>query len=417
MRVFPFRGWRPNREQVSRIVSHPYDVISRDEAKRDAAHNPVSFYHINRAEIDLPDDLNPYDDRVYQKAADNLKAFKQQGLFIHDSQPLFYLYEQVMGDHRQLGLVATCHIEDYIQQRIVKHELTRKEKEEDRTRHIVVTGHNTGPVFLFYKSHPSLEDYLAGLSRQSKPEYDIVTDDGIRHTFWVVGEPSAIERIRILAADIDKFYIADGHHRAASSINSALHFRKLDEHPDHDKDYLRFLTIIFPSNQLRIMDYNRVVKDLNGFSPEEFMSRVAESFHIVPIPDNQDESAKPKQRHHIGLYLEKQWYRLEPKPGLVLENDVLQSLDVTILYTLILQPILGIGDPRTDKRIDFVGGIRGIKELVRLVDQGQAKVAFAMVPTTIDELMHVADDGLIMPPKSTWFEPKLRSGLIMHQMI
>lgn len=417
MRIFPFRGWRPLKEKAAHIISHPYDVISRDEAKAEADKNPISFYHINRAEVDLPADMNPYHENVYQKAAENLQAFKQQGLFFRDSEPLLYLYEQEMGEHHQLGLVATCHIEDYIQQRILKHELTRQDKEADRTRHIVVTGHNTGAVFLFYKHQPKLGEYLAELSRQMTPEYDIVTHDGIHHIFWVIRDQASIRKIRVMAEEIDTFYIADGHHRAASSINSALHFQKLDVQPDEHKDYLRFLTIIFPAAQLQILDYNRVVTDLNHLEPEEFVKRIEESFRIELIAPNHPEKFKPQQRHQMAMYLEKKWYHLFPKAGNFNEEDVLQSLDVNILYNYILHPILGIGDPRTDKRIDFVGGIRGLTELVNLVDNHSAKVAFAMYPTSIQELMKVSDDGLLMPPKSTWFEPKLGSGLIMHQMV
>ncbi len=406
--VRPFRGLRPKKEFACQVAAPPYDVLSSDEARKMAEGNQLSFLHVGKPEIDLPADVSLYDDRVYAKGAENFRAFRTGGCFFQDETPCFYVYRQKMGDHVQLGLAACASVDDYEADRIKKHELTRADKEDDRTRHVDVLNAQTGPVFLTYPARPEL-DALMAEAVQAEPEYAFTSEDGIGHTFWVVRDPQWIARVGELFAGIPNLYVADGHHRSAA----ACRVRRLrrDANPRHtgEEEYNFFYAIIFPHDQLYIMDYNRVVKDLHGLDPDAFMGKVREKFEVAPA-----EGGKPGRTHDFGMYLGGRWYRLTAKPGTYDAADPVRSLDVSILQENLLAPVLGIGDPRKDKRIDFVGGIRGMAELERLVDSGRFAVAFAMFATSVNELMAIADAGQIMPPKSTWFEPKLKDGLVNH---
>ncbi len=417
MRIFPFRGWRPRSDAAAQLIAYPYDVLNRGEAKEILAKNPNNFLKVTRSEALLADQIDPYDPQVYQSARKNLQELKDSQILQRDANPCFYVYRQIMGNHQQTGLVTTCHIDDYIDNLILKHELTRQDKETDRTTHITTTGHNTGPVFLFHNERENQMDALINeIISHLTPTYKISTDDEITHIFWVIDDPAAMALIQEKASVIPKFYIADGHHRAASSVNAGLYFKSQPSYTQNAVDAEHFLTIIFPANQLKILDYNRIVKDLNSYSESDFVEKIKENFSVSEFDQSNGSKKAPQQPHEISMFLANKWYQLRAREDRIDETDSLQRLDVNLLYQYILSPILGIGDPRTDKRIDFVGGIRGIDELERLVLNGKAAVAFAMYPTSIDDLIRVADQGKIMPPKSTWFEPKLRSGLILHQM-
>ena len=415
MRVYPFKGWHPKKETAKDIISLPYDVVSRKEAAEIINKNPNSFMKVIRPDACFDESISSYDARIYEAADQTINKLKKEQLIERDEQNHFYLYKQIMGNHEQLGLVATCHIDDYINNKILKHELTRKEKQEDRTRHITTTNHNTGPVFLFYKEESDLNSLLEEYIGNKTPFFDIETEDKIKHKFWIVDDIDFIDTIKSRVEDFSCFYIADGHHRAASSVSAGLRIRESEGNQKGDNDYEHFLAIIFPAKQLKILDYNRVIKDLNGHTPEELLNKIENLFIVKNIEKEKSTAPKPKQRHTISMFLNNKWYQLMPK-FTVDEKDPLGSLDVNILYDNILKPMLDIGDPRTDSRIDFVGGIRGIEELEKLVQSGEFQVAFAMFPTSIDELIKISDSDLIMPPKSTWFEPKLRSGMILHQL-
>ncbi|MCL5037831.1 MAG: DUF1015 family protein [Chloroflexi bacterium] len=412
--VRPFKGLRPKKELASKVAALPYDVMNSEEARKMADGNPYCFLHISKAEIDLPSGTDIYDDSVYQKSKENFYRFIKEGILRQDTEPCFYVYRQVMpvegGHHSQVGLVAGASVDEYQKDIILKHEQTRQDKEDDRTRNVDTLNANTGPVFLTYIAKPEI-DAIIDKIMEGTPENDFTSDDGIRHTFWVVSDKKIIEKIEEKFASLDHLYVADGHHRSASA--SRVRDMRMKANPGHtgDEEYNFFLAVIFPHDQMQIMDYNRVIKDLNGLSEEEFMVKAAEKFDI----EAQDAPLyKPSEKHSFGLYISGKWYRLTPKPGTFDENDAVGSLDVSILQENLLDPVLGIKNPRTDKRIDFVGGIRGIKELVRLVDSGKFSAAFAFYPTSINDLIEVADAGKFMPPKSTWFEPKLRSGLAVH---
>ncbi len=407
--VKPFKGLRPEKELVEKVASPPYDVISSKEARELVKDNPYSFLHVVKPEIDLPEDISLYDERVYKKGAENLKKFMEEKILIQDSEEYFYIYKQQMGDVVQTGLVCCASVDDYDRDVIKKHEQTRADKEEDRTKHVYTLNANTGPVFLTYKSRSEI-DSLIERGKEKEPEYHFKSSDGVIHTFWVVKDRSLIEEIRENFAQISHLYVADGHHRSAAA--SRVRKLKMKENKNHtgDEEYNYFLVVIFPHNQLYIMDYNRVVKDLNGLSKEEFFKKVEEKFEIL----DENRNKKPLSRHSFGMYIDGKWYLLRAKASTFDEDDPVKSLDVSILQENLLSPILGIGDPRKDKRIDFVGGIRGTDELERLVNSGEYRVAFSMYPTSIEELMKIADAGRFMPPKSTWFEPKLRSGLVVH---
>jgi uncharacterized protein (DUF1015 family) len=405
-----FKGYRPRKDIVEKVASPPYDVINTEEARELAKDNPLSFLHVVRSEIDLPEGTDPYDGQVYQKAKENLDGLVTEGILVEDREPSLYLYQQQMGNHKQIGLVACASIEDYENDFIKKHELTRADKEKDRIRHVDTLNANTGPVFLTYPARREI-DALVSEQIQTDPEYHFQTDDSVYHTLWHIKDPKVISQFVDHFAELPALYVADGHHRSASAYKVGM-LRK-EKNPQHtgDEEYNYFLAVLFPGEQLKIMDYNRVVKDLNGLSETEFLAQVKERFAVTEMSEKQQ--YKPEKKHTIGMYFAGKWYKLTPKDGTYTPDDPVKSLDVAILMDNLLSPILNIGDPRKDKRIDFVGGIRGLNELEKRVNQGEA-VAFAMYPTSVKDLMEIADSGEIMPPKSTWFEPKLKSGMIVH---
>lgn len=406
--IKPFRGFRPSKK-AELVASPPYDVLNSKEAREMAKGNPLSFLHIVKPEIDLPENVDLYDAQVYAKGRENLDKFIAHGTLMQDRKPCLYIYAQTMNGRTQYGLVAAVSAEEYDKGLIRKHELTRKDKEEDRTRHIETLGATTGPAFLTYPDRKDLDDKIASLTA-APAVYHFTTSDGITHDFWVIHEDKDIEFISAIFKDIAVLYIADGHHRSASAANVARRKKAENAYHTGQESYNYFLAVIFPAGQLYVMDYNRLVKDLNSLSEEEFFAKLAEKFDIEPSG-----KAKPENRHEFGMYLSGKWYTLRAKQGIFDEHDPVDALDVSILQKHVLSPILGIGDPRTDKRINFVGGIRGLKELEKEVNCGDYKLAFSMYPTSIEELIKVADANLIMPPKSTWFEPKLRSGLIIYK--
>ena len=409
--IKPFPGLRPKKEYAEKVASPPYDVINSDEARELAKDNDLSFLHVIKPEIDLPIDISLYDEKVYQKGAENLKKLVDDGILIKDEKPCFYIYKQIMGEHEQVGLVASASIDEYQNNLIKKHEKTRKIKEDDRTKHMDTLNANAGPVFLTYKAKKEIDDLINKIM-VNEPEYNFVSDDKIRHIFWVINDDEMITAIQKEFAKLDCMYVADGHHRSAAAFR-VRELRK-NANPNHtgNEEYNYFLSVIFPHNQMYIMDYNRVVKDLNGNSKEVFLTKVKEMFDI----EKKQKQYKPQKTHTIGMYLDGDWYKLTAKANTFDENDPVKKLDVSILTENLLTPILNIGDLRKDERINFVGGIRGLNELEKLVDSGKYALAFAMYPTSIQELMDIADAGKMMPPKSTWFEPKLRSGLIVHTL-
>lgn len=410
VRIEPFRAYRPARELAEKVASPPYDVLSSAEARKMAAGNDLSFLHVNKPEIDLEPDLDPYAPEVYAKGAENLQRLIRDGALLRDPQPALYVYRQRMGKHVQTGIVAGASVEEYEAGVIKKHEHTRKVKEDDRTRHIEATNANAGPVFLAYRADPKIDELVERLTA-SEPTYDFTAPDGIHHTLWVIDEPENRDRLVAAFARVPVLYVADGHHRSASAARVCTERRAANPGHTGNEPYNFFLSVIFPHDQLMIMDYNRVVRDLNGLDPEAFLERVREKFAVEPADDE-----KPAAPHEFGMYLTGKWYRLTARSGSFDEGDPVRSLDVAILQDSLLAPFLGIGDPRADERIEFVGGIRGLEELVRLVSSGDWAVAFALYPTSIEQLFAVADAGLVMPPKSTWFEPKLRSGLIVRPL-
>ena len=408
--IQPFKGLRPKKELAEKVASPPYDVLNSSEARQMAKDNPYSFLHIVKPEIDLPEGTDLYSKEVYEKGAENLHRLIDEGVLRQDDKPCFYVYRQIMGSHEQIGLVAGASVEEYKKNLIKKHELTRAEKEDDRVNHVNHLNAQTGPVFLTYKARPEI-DAIINKIVQREPENDFTADDGIRHTLWVVDKDEEIKALQEAFASLDCLYVADGHHRSAAAAR--VYDMRKAANPSHsgNEEYNYFLTVIFPHNQMYIMDYNRVVKDLNGLSKEEFLQKIADKFTVEKLGA---EAQKPQQKHTFAMYLDGEWYKLTAKEGIYDPNDPVGRLDVSILMDNILVPLLNIGDPRKDKRIDFVGGIRGLEELKRRVDSGEMAVAFALYPTSIEDLMAIADAGKIMPPKSTWFEPKLRSGLVTH---
>ena len=403
--ISAFRALRPAKDLASRVASLPYDVLNSAEARVVADKNPYSFLHITKAEIDLPEETDVHNEKVYHKAADNLFIFKDNKILIQDEQPAYYIYELSMGKRKQTGLVCVSSVADYENNIIKKHELTRPEKELDRINHMRITGAQTGNVFLAFKSNVSLSQLINSWKLAHETEYDFIADDGIGHRVWVVHDPQTISDItRIFQKQIPFTYIADGHHRAASAAKVK---NALGSKDSGNADY--FLTTLFPADELRIMDYNRVVKDLNGLDSNSFLEKLNKNFRVEKIST----AYSPNSLHHFGMYLEGNWYKLEAKEN-SFPKDPIGILDVSILQENILSPILGIMDVRTDSRIDFVGGIRGLAELEKRVDSGQMKLAFSLYPVSMDQLFDIADSGQIMPPKSTWFEPKLRDGLLTH---
>jgi uncharacterized protein (DUF1015 family) len=401
--IRPFAGLRPVPEHAKDVVAPPYDVLNSAEARERASGKPMSFLHISKAEIDLPEDTNPYDPAVYAKAAENLHKLIEQGVLIRDPGPRYYVYQLIMGDHTQTGLVAAASVKHYDTNRIRKHEFTRPAKEDDRVRQIQALNAQTGPVLLAYKSDKEIDGILAKVAK-GKPVYDLKADDGIGHRFWIVEDQVTIDKLSTGFDAMAAIYIADGHHRSASASRVAKSIGGSDDQMSH-----YFLSVIFPHNQMKIFDYNRVVTDLNGLSKADFLAKVANSFSCV----KEAAPVKPAKATEFGMYIDGEWYRLNIKAELI-PNDPVASLDVSLLADNLLEPVLGISDPRTDPRIDFVGGIRGLQGLEKRVNSGEMAVAFSLYPTSMEALMAVADANEVMPPKSTWFEPKLADGLISH---
>ena len=408
--IRPFCAVRPNETFASKIAALPYDVYTRKEAKKEVEKNPLSFLKIDRPETMFPDEMDMYAPKVYQKARKVLEEMIEKGEFIQDETPCYYLYELTRNGHRQTGIVACASIDDYFNGTIKKHENTREEKEQDRIRHVDTLDTHTGPIFLAYRLDAVLKEIIEETKRKT-PVYDFISEDKITHRVWVIDESEMMERIQQCFVKINKIYIADGHHRAASAIKVGCKRRK--EHPGYtgEEEFNYFLCTLFAEEELEILDYNRVVKDLNGLSEIEFLEKIKESFEVE---EAEESPYAPKQKKEFGMYLGKKWYKLQIKKEQV-SDDVVESLDVSILQNKLLKPILGIKEPGKDKRIIFVGGIRGLKELEHCVENG-FQVAFSMYPTSMQELFSVADAGRLMPPKSTWFEPKLRSGLFLHKI-
>ena len=404
--VLPFRALRPQPQLAGQVASLPYDVLNTQEARQAANGNPNSFLHITKSEIDLPDETNPYDTSVYETARTNLSAFISREVLFRESKPCYYLYQLTMQGRSQTGIVALSSIDEYERDLIKKHEYTRPDKELDRIRHISVSGAQTGNVFLAYRAQSDIDELIANWTKVKSPVYDFTAPDQIQHTIWVINDDPTIATItELFATKIPCTYIADGHHRAASAAKVRQNLA--GDIPD-GANY--FLTTLFPSNQLRILDYNRLVTDLNGHTEDELLEGIKANYQVEPVGL---EMVHPSAPHVFGMYLNKQWYKLVAKPG-TFKQDPIGQLDVTILQENLLHPILGIGDQRTDKRIDFVGGIRGLAELERRVNSGDMAIAFSLFPVTTEQLFAIADSGQVMPPKSTWFEPKLRDGLLTH---
>ncbi len=406
--IVPFRALRPKSEFIKAVASLPYDVVSYEEAKQIAGPNPMNYLHVEKSEIDLPADIAAHDQSIFDRAKINLDRLVREGVLFQDKKASFYIYSQEMNGHRQYGIVGGISVAEYEKGKIKKHELTRADKEIDRIRHVDRVNAHTGPVFTTYRARPFL-DRLVEEAVQARPEYDFVTDDGIAHTVWIVDDDKNIAAIIREFAAIDSLYIADGHHRALAATGVAK-MRREQETPVRNAEYEHMLAVLIPHRQVKIMDYNRVIKDLHGLSATDFLKSCENDF--VLSPDFQEKT--PKNFQDFGMYLAGKWYRLRTKDGVYDKDDPIGRLDVSILQERLLGPLLAIHDPRTDNRIKFVGGIRGPEELERLVDSGRFSVAFSLYPVTIEQLMEVADADLTMPPKSTWFEPKLRSGIFPH---
>jgi uncharacterized protein (DUF1015 family) len=409
----PFRGLRPPVDLAARVASRPYDVLNSEEARREAEGNPYSLLHIIKPEIDLPVEMDEHSPEVYQKAAANLGLFKSKGWLRKENQEYLYIYAQTMDGRTQYGLVGCASVDDYLNGIIKKHELTRADKEEDRMKHVRITDANMEPVFFAYPAVAEIDRIVASIVESRKPEYDFVASDGFGHHLWLIDDRKTIDKLVGLFAAIPATYVADGHHRTAAAALVGKEKRAANPGYNGTEEFNYFLAVHFPDNQLRIIDYNRVIKDLNGLSSEELLQKLGVDFEVAKIGP---EIYKPEALHIFSMYLDGTWYKLTAKPGRYNDNDPIGVLDVTILSALVLDKVLGIKDLRTDKRIDFVGGIRGLGELKRRVDSGEMKVAFALYAVSMQQLINIADSGNIMPPKTTWFEPKLRSGLVVHEL-
>ena len=416
-RIKPFRGIRPQQEYAFYVASRPYDVLNSEEAREEAKGNPYSFLRVTKSEITLPEEVDHYDPVVYTTAKKNFDKMVNDGILIQDPAECLYVYRQIMQGHggvqyRQTGIIACSSIDDYINDVIKKHEFTRPEKELDRINHMKATGIHSGLVFLTYPDNPGIDEVVKSVT-DLEPQYDFTADDGVQHTFWVVNDPEKVDRLVQLFGAVPHTYIADGHHRAASSAKVGKEMAENNTQHNGSESYNWFITTLFPASEVNIIDYNRVVKDLNGLSEERFLEALTTKFEV----ERWDEAYKPEGIARIGMYMNKQWYRLTAKSGTYPEHDAVGRLDVSILQKNILDEILGIKDPRTDNRIDFVGGIRGLHELERMVNSGDMAVAFSLYPVHIEQLIEIADSGNVMPPKSTWFEPKLRDGLVVHKFL
>jgi uncharacterized protein (DUF1015 family) len=409
----PFKGFRPKPQFVDRIASRPYDVLDSNEARAEVKGNPHSFLHVVKPEVDLHPDTDLHSPEVYQRANQNMQTLIDQGMFTQDPQPMFYIYGQTMWDKTQYGIVGCASVDDYLNNRIKKHELTRPDKEEDRMNHVRYTNANAEPVFFAYKDHPELQKIIDHTVAMD-PEYDFVTPDGVGHHFWTIEEPQTNQRIEYLFRhEVENLYVADGHHRTAAAALVGVERRHNSPNHQGTEEYNFFMAVNFPQSHLRIIDYNRLVRDLNDLTPTQLLDKLAHSFHITP---QGTQPYRPEALRHFALYLNQQWYKLVAKPGTWSDTDPVRALDVTILTEQVLEPILQIDDLRRSTRIDFVGGIRGLDELSRRVDSGEMQAAFALHPVSMAQLMAIADSGAIMPPKTTWFEPKLRSGLVFHKL-
>lgn len=412
--IKPFKGIRPPKNLVEKVASRPYDVLNSEEARAEAAGNPYSLYHIIKPEIDFPAGTDEHEEKVYEKAAENFSMFRKNGWLVQDETEEYYVYAQTMNGKTQYGLVVCACVDDYMTGKIKKHELTRRDKEQDRMKHVRVNNANIEPVFFAYPHRDDLDAIVAEVIKK-EPEYNFVAEpDGFGHTFWLISDEKTINKITEIFEEIPSLYIADGHHRSAAA--ALVGNEKRLQNPNHrgDEEYNYFMAVCFPDNQLNIIDYNRVIKDLNNLTDEEFLNRLKENFILE---DKGTEIYKPNKLHNFALYLSGKWYSLTAKEGTFNDNDPIGLLDVTISSNLILDEILGIKDLRSDKRIDFVGGIRGLGELKKRVDSSEMKVALALYPVSMKQLIDIADTGNIMPPKTTWFEPKLRSGLVIHELI
>lgn len=409
----PFKAFRATPELAHRVAALPYDVMNSQEAREIVKNNPYSFLHVDKAEVDLPENIDIHDEKVYEKAKENLDKMINDGTFIQDTQDSLYIYKQIMNDRTQVGLVGTTSIDDYLNDIIKKHEFTRADKELDRINHVDYTNANTGPIFLTYRNKDDINEIISKWMNENTPIYDFKSDDNIIHIIWRIDNDEKIKELVSLFGSVDYLYIADGHHRTASAVKVGL--RRRNQFPDYDgsEEFNFFLSVLFPDKDLHIMDYNRVVRDLNEYSKAEFIELLKENFEVEEYLG--EGQYKPKENHTFGMFLDNKWFVLKTKDGVFDKDSPVDRLDVTILQKNILSPLLGIEDPRIDDRIDFVGGIRGLAELEERVLNGM-RVAFSMYPTSIEDLMAIADSGEVMPPKSTWFEPKLRSGLFVHSL-
>jgi len=407
--IRPFKGLRPQQEKATDVVAPPYDVLNTAEARVRVQGRPHSFLHISKPEIDLPEDTDPFDASVYEKGAENLNKLVDENILIQDATPCYYAYRLIMGEQEQIGLVVVANVADYDSNRIRKHEFTRPDKEDDRTRQIDALNAQTGPVFLTYRQHADVDEIVQAVTK-TDPEYDLKADDGVQHTIWVIDDEKQVASLTAYFDSMDCLYIADGHHRSAAASRIAALRQQNNAQHTGDESYNYFLSVIFPDNQMNILDYNRVIKDLNNLSTDEFIKKIASAFDI----SESDTPVKPAQAGQFGMYMNHHWYKLDIHADKVPTDDPVARLDVSLLANNLIDPVLGIQDPRRDKRIDFVGGIRGLQELEKRVDSGEMKVAFSLYPTSLSDLMAVADANEVMPPKSTWFEPKLADGLVSH---
>lgn len=407
----PFKAIRPKEEYASQVGALPYDVMNSEEAREMVKDNPLSFLHVDKAEVDLPADTDIYSEAVYNKAKENLEKLTADGICRQDEKPMLYIYRQIMNGRSQTGIVGCTAVDDYLNNVIKKHEFTRADKEADRIRHVDTCDANTGPIFLTYRENEAVSKIVENWKTEHNPVYDFVSDDGVAQTVWVIDDGEIIKTLVNEFEKIPYLYIADGHHRCASAVRVGERRRGNGDY-DKNAEFNFFLSVIFPCDELKIMDYNRVIADLNGYTSEEFIEKISESFTVEEAASSPYE---PEARHTFGMYLDGKWYKLTAKAEVINENDPVECLDVSILQNSLISPILNITDPRTDKRIDFVGGIRGLGELERRVNDGM-RIAFSMYPTSLNELMDIADAGRVMPPKSTWFEPKLLSGLFIHKL-
>lgn len=409
--VRPFKGLRPLPQYAAQVAAKPYDVLTSEEARAEAAGNPLTFLHVGKPEIDLSPTIDVHDELVYRQAKENFSRLITDGVLIQEQKPALYLYALSMEHHRQFGIAGCVSVQEYLSGTIKKHELTRPDKEEDRTRHIAATNAHAGPILLTYHAEPAIDDIVDELIVE-EPEYDFQASDGIRHQLWVIRDAAQIHGLVHHFLDVSTLYVADGHHRTAAAANVGMEMTRSNPRHTGKEEYNYFLAVLFPHNQLQILEYNRLVKDLHGLSRTELVENLEERFHVHKV----GERVRPDQKGEFGMFIEGRWYRLQLRPDIPIGNDPVERLDVTLLQSHILGPLFDIQDQRTDTRIDFVGGIRGLEELERRVNSGEMAAAFSLYPTSIEELLSVADAGRIMPPKSTWFEPKLRDGLVVHML-